>query len=123
MNGTKIIDSFAKLFCHHTNWQNATKAGRTNSRTNCQQNRIAISRILLVANIVYLKMITPLFSPGHMSMKNIKQQTLKRKKTTGSTHAGVEGMYSHKARLELVVQSEVDDTPKRATPLLLIKEC
>ena len=27
----------------HTNWQNATKAGRTNSRTNCQQNRIAIS--------------------------------------------------------------------------------
>ena len=123
MNGIKIIDSFAKLFCHHTNWQNATKAGRTNSRTNCQQNRIAISRILLVANIVYLEMITPLFSPGHMSMKNIKQQTLKRKKTTGSTHAGVEGMYRHKARLELVVQSEVDDTPKRATPLLLIKEC
>jgi hypothetical protein len=27
----------------HTNWQNVTKAGRTNSRTNCQQNRIAIS--------------------------------------------------------------------------------
>ena len=46
MNGIKIIDSFAKLFCHHTNWQNATKAGRTNSRTNCQQNRIAISLIL-----------------------------------------------------------------------------
>ena len=47
MNGIKIIDSFAKLFCHHTNWQNATKAGRTNSRTNCQQNRIAISHQLL----------------------------------------------------------------------------
>ena len=28
----------------HTNWQNVTKAGRTNSRTNCQQIRIAISR-------------------------------------------------------------------------------
>jgi hypothetical protein len=40
------------------------------------------------------------FSPGHMSMKNIKQQTLKRKKTSGgSTHAGVERMYSHKTRL------------------------
>ena len=39
------------------------------------------------------------FSPGHMSMKRIKQQTLKRKKTLGSTHAGVEGMYSHKTRL------------------------
>jgi len=61
------------------------------------------------------------FSPGHMSMKNIKQQTLKQKKMSGSTHAGVEGMYSHKARLELVVQSEVDNTPKRATPLLLNK--
>jgi hypothetical protein len=47
MNGKKIIDSFAKLFCHHTNWQNATKAGRTNSRTNCQQNRIAISPLFL----------------------------------------------------------------------------
>ena len=45
MNGIKIIDSFAKLFCHHTNWQNATKAGRTNSRTICQQNRIAISHL------------------------------------------------------------------------------
>ena len=57
-----------------------------------------------------------------MSIKNIKQQTLKRKKTSGSTHAVVEGMYSHKARLELgVVQSEVDDTPKRETPLLLNK--
>ena len=38
------IDSYAKLFCPHTNWQNATKAGKTNSRTNCQQNRIAISQ-------------------------------------------------------------------------------
>ena len=28
----------------HTNWQNVTKSCRTNSRTNCQQNRIAISR-------------------------------------------------------------------------------
>ncbi len=28
----------------HTKWQNAAKAGRTNSRTNCQQNKIAISR-------------------------------------------------------------------------------
>jgi hypothetical protein len=49
MNGIKIIDSFAKMFCPHTNWQNATTAGRTNSRTNCQQNRIAISRSLVNA--------------------------------------------------------------------------
>ena len=27
-----------------TNWQNVTKSCRTNRRTNCQQNRIAISR-------------------------------------------------------------------------------
>jgi hypothetical protein len=27
----------------HTKWQNVAIAGRTNSRTNCQQNRIAIS--------------------------------------------------------------------------------
>jgi hypothetical protein len=27
----------------HTKWQNAAKAGRTDSRTNCQQNRIAIA--------------------------------------------------------------------------------
>jgi len=64
---------------------------------------------------------TPFFSPGHMSMKNIKPQTLKRKKTSGSTHAGVEGMYSHKTRLEMVVQSEVEDTPKREPPLPLHK--
>ena len=61
------------------------------------------------------------FSPGHITIKNIKQQTLKRKKTSGSTHAGVEGMYSHKTRLELVIQSEMDNTPKRAPPLLLNK--
>jgi len=54
-------------------------------------------------------------------MKNIKQQTLKQKKMSGSTHAGVKGMYSHKTRLELVVQSEMDNTPKRAPPLLLNK--
>jgi hypothetical protein len=42
------------LFCHHTNWQNATKAGRTNSRTNCQQNRIAISRGYTDSKIVKL---------------------------------------------------------------------
>jgi hypothetical protein len=56
-----------------------------------------------------------------MWMKNIKQQTLKQKKMSGSTHAGVKGMYSHKTRLELVVQSEMDNTPKRAPPLLLNK--
>ena len=61
------------------------------------------------------------FSPGHMSMKNIKQQTLKQKKTSGSTHVGVQGMYSHKTRHELVIQSEMDNTPKRVPPLLLNK--
>ncbi len=42
MNGMDYVVSLV-VFCPHTNWQNATKAGRTNSRTNCQQNRIAIS--------------------------------------------------------------------------------
>jgi len=57
MNGIKIIDSFAKLFCHHTNWQNATKAGRTNSRTNCQQNRIAISLIPVQVRAKFWKIV------------------------------------------------------------------
>ena len=52
MNGIKIIDSFAKMFCPHTNWQNGTKAGRTNSKTNCQQNRIAISFLHAYAGLL-----------------------------------------------------------------------
>jgi hypothetical protein len=51
-------------------------------------------------------------------MDNIKKQTLKQKKTSGSTHAGVKGMYNNKTRLELVVQRELEDTPKNPSPLL-----
>jgi hypothetical protein len=51
-----------------------------------------------------------------MSMNNIKQQTPKQKKSSGSTHDGVKGMYSHKTRLDMVVQQEVEDTPKKFPP-------
>jgi hypothetical protein len=40
------------------------------------------------------------------------------KKTSGSTHAGVEGVYNNKTTLELVVQRELEDTPKNPSPLL-----
>jgi hypothetical protein len=61
------------------------------------------------------------FSQGHMSMNNIKQQTLKQKKLSGSTHDSVKGIYSHKTRLDLVVQCKVKDIPKKPQPPLLNK--
>jgi hypothetical protein len=39
----KKFDSFTKMFCPIQIGRTGPKAGRTNSRTNCQQNRIAIS--------------------------------------------------------------------------------